>query len=176
MRPDHPVLNTLFRIVGTSIKIMQRTVSIRLINLRNKQRLMHEKYVPIALLLTLCVLFAGCTFPLPKFSSGSTELMRSSWSMVSYYDTGNQTMVPVGPGSNITLKFSEDGNVSGLIDGCRKYTGRYTTIGETIRVTNLTGADEDACPLSEESAVMENIYFSLLQKSPRFDINVIRVF
>jgi heat shock protein HslJ len=132
---------------------------------------MHEKYAPIALFLVLCVLFTGCTSPLPVLSKGSTELMKSSWSMVSYYDDNTRTMVPVGPRINITLKFSEDGNVSGLIDGCRKYTGRYTTMGETIRVTNLTGVDEDTCPLSEESAVVENTYFSLLQKSPRFDIN-----
>jgi heat shock protein HslJ len=91
--------------------------------------------------------------------------------MVSYYDDSTQTMVPVDPRTNITLKFGEDGNVSGIIDECRKYTGRYTTMGETVRVTNLTGVDEDTCPLSEESAVMENTYFSLLQKSPRFDIN-----
>ena len=132
---------------------------------------MHEKYVPIALLLIFCVLFAGCTSSLPALSKGSTELIKSSWSMVSYYDDINQTMVLVGPRINITLKFSEDGNVSGFIIGCRKYTGRYTTMGETIRVTNLTGVDENACPLSEESAVIENAYFSLLQNSPRFDIN-----
>jgi heat shock protein HslJ len=132
---------------------------------------MREKYVPIALFLVLCVLFTGCTSPLPVLLKGSTELMKSSWSMVSYYDDNTRTMVPVSPRTNITLKFSEDGNVSGLIDGCRKYTGRYTTMGETIRVTNLTGVDEDTCPLSEESAVVENAYFSLLQKSPRFDIN-----
>jgi heat shock protein HslJ len=128
---------------------------------------MHEKYVTIALFLVLCVLFTGCT----AHSKGSTELMKSSWSMVSYYDDNTQTMVPVGPRTNITLIFSEDGNVSGLIDGCRKYSGRYTTMGETIRISNLSGSNEQTCPLSEESAVMENTYFSLLEKSPRFNIN-----
>jgi heat shock protein HslJ len=80
-------------------------------------------------------------------------------------------MVPVGPRSNISLKFGEEGTVSGFIDGCWRYSGRYTTLGETIRVTNLTRVLKSTCTLSPETAEIENTCFSLLQKSPRFNIN-----
>jgi heat shock protein HslJ len=132
---------------------------------------MHAKYALIAALLVICVLSAGCTAPFPAPTpKGPANLIEPSWHLVSYND-GNGTMVPVGPNTNITLKFGEDGNVSGLIDGCRKYSGRYTTLGETIKVTNLTGIYDSTCLFSGESAVMENTYFTLLQKSPRFNVN-----
>jgi hypothetical protein len=73
-------------------------------------------------------------------------------------------MVPVGPGTNISLKFGEDGNVSGFIDGCRGYSGRYTTMGETIRVTNLTEVYKGACPLSGDGGDRNTAFRSC--KSP----------
>jgi len=132
---------------------------------------MDAKYVFLTVLLVICVLSAGCTAPFPAPTpKGPAGLIDPSWHLVSYND-GNGTLVPASPRINITLKFGEDGNVSGLIDGCRKYSGRYTTLGETIKVTNLTGIYENTCPFSAESAVMENTYFTLLQKSPRFNVN-----
>ena len=132
---------------------------------------MKTTYALITSLLVICVLSAGCTSPLPApTSKGPASLIDPSWHLVSYND-GNGTMIPASPRTNITLKFGKDGTVSGLIDGCRKYSGRYTTLGETIKVTNLTGIYESICPFSGESAVMENTYFTLLQKSPRFNVN-----
>ena len=132
---------------------------------------MHAKYALIASFLVICVLSAGCTAPFPApTTKGPANLVDPSWRLVSYND-GNGTMVPVNPSQNITLKFGENGTVSGLIDGCWKYSGRYTTLGETIKVTNLTGIHENTCPFSPESAVKENTYFTLLQKSPRFNVN-----
>jgi heat shock protein HslJ len=142
-----------------------------LINLQNQYWGMHAKYTLIAALLVICVLSAGCTAPFPAPTpKGPSGLVDPSWHLVSYND-GNGMMVPVGPNTNITLKFGGDGTVSGLIDGCRKYSGGYTTLGETIKVTNLTGIYDSTCPFSAESAVMENTYFTLLQKSPRFNVN-----
>ena len=80
-------------------------------------------------------------------------------------------MIMVGPRVNITLKFSENGNVSGYTDGCRSYSGRYTTLGETIAVTNLTEVRENSCPWTQETREIETSSFSLLPKSPRFNIN-----
>jgi heat shock protein HslJ len=132
---------------------------------------MDAKYVFLTALLVVCVLSAGCAAPLPAPSpKGPASLVDPSWRLVSYND-GNGTMIPASPRTNITLKFGKDGNVSGLIDGCIKYSGRYTTMGETIKVTNLTGIYENRCPVSAESDVMENTYFTLLQKSPRFNVN-----
>jgi heat shock protein HslJ len=132
---------------------------------------MHAKYALIAAFLVISVLSAGCTasFPAPT-PKGPASLVDPSWHLVSYNDS-NGTMIPANPRTNITLKFGDNGTVSGLIDGCRKYSGRYTTLGETIKVTNLTGINESTCPFSAESAYMENTYFTLLQKSPRFNVN-----
>jgi len=125
----------------------------------------------IVIILIICVLAAGCTSLFPvRAPKGPAELTDPSWRMVSYYND-NGSMAMVGPLTNITLKFGEEGNVSGFVDGCRIYSGRYTTIGETINVTNITEVSESACTLSEETSVMETAYFSLLQKSPRFNIN-----
>jgi heat shock protein HslJ len=132
---------------------------------------MHAKYALIAVFLVICVLSAGCTAPFPaRTPKGPSSLVDPSWRLVSYND-GNGTMIPASPRTNITLKFGEDGTVSGRIDECRKYSGRYTTLGETIKVTNLTEIHESTCSFSAESADMENTYFTLLQKSPRFNIN-----
>jgi heat shock protein HslJ len=132
---------------------------------------MYRRTAPMVILLLLCVLTPGCTSFYPSHTPrGPPELTAPSWRLVSYYD-GNGTMVPVGPGTNITLKFGEQGNVSGFLDGCRRYSGRYTTLGETIRVTNLTGVDEGMCPWNPQMADMNTHYFTLLQKSPRFNIN-----
>lgn len=125
----------------------------------------------IAIILVICVLSAGCASLLPAPSpQGPTELTLPSWRLVSYYD-GNGTMVPVGPRIHISLKFDEEGNVRGIIDGCRRYSGRYTTMGETIKVANLTEIYEGTCSLSQETVEIENISFSLLQKSSRFNVN-----
>jgi len=132
---------------------------------------MQAKYALVAALLVICVLSAGCTAPsLSPTPKGPASLVDPSWYLV-YYNDGNGTMVPASPRTNITLKFGENGTVSGIIDGCRKYSGRYTTLGETIKVTNLTGINESTCPFSAVSADMENTYFTLLQKSPRFNVN-----
>lgn len=125
----------------------------------------------ISLLLVIGVLFAGCMSFLPARSpKGPAELTEPSWRLVSYYD-GNGMMVTVGPLTNISLKFGDEGNVGGFIDGCVRYSGRYTTLGETIKITNLTAVPDSTCSLSPESLDIVNISFSLLQKSPRFNIN-----
>jgi heat shock protein HslJ len=142
-----------------------------LINLQNQYWGMHAKYALIAALLVIGVLSAGCSAPFPAPTpKGPASLVEPSWHLVSYND-GNGSMVPVNPPQYVTLKFSEDGNVSGFIDGCWKYSGRYTTLGETIKVTNLTGIYDSTCPIPGESALMEDTYFALLQKSPRFNVN-----
>lgn len=132
---------------------------------------MDLKYALVAILLVICVLSAGCLSLLPiNAPKRPAELTIPSWHLVSY-NNGNGTMVPAGARTNITLKFSEDGNVSGLIDGCRRYSGLYTTMGETIKVTNLTGVPESTCSWPAESETMETTYFALLKKSPRFNVN-----
>ena len=125
----------------------------------------------IALVLIFCVLIAGCTSLFPARSSkGPSELTGPSWRLVSYYG-GNQTVVSVGPRINLTLKFGEEGNVSGYMDGCRSFYGRYTTLGETISVTNISGVDGNTCPWTPDTDEVKTTSITLLQKSPRFNIN-----
>lgn len=123
----------------------------------------------LAILLVICILTTGCMSDLAAPPTHErTELIGSSWRLVSY-NSGDLGMVVVSPRTNITLKFSEDGNVSNFIDNCIIYSGRYTNRGETISVTNLAEINKSACPLSQETAGMINTYISLLQKSPRFN-------
>ena len=125
----------------------------------------------ITLILIICVISAGCTSLLPARSSkGPSELTGPSWRLVSYYG-GNQTVVSVGPRINLSLKFGEAGTVSGYIDGCRSFSGRYTTLGETISVTNVTGVDESVCAWTPDTDEIKTASITLLQKSPRFNIN-----
>jgi heat shock protein HslJ len=132
---------------------------------------MDTRPVLIALVLIICVLSAGCTSPFPARSSkGPAELTGPSWHLVSYYG-GNQTVVSVGPQINLTLKFGEEGIVSGYMDGCRSFSGRYTTLGETISVTNITGVDGNACPWTPDTDEIKTTSITLLQKSPRFNVN-----
>lgn len=125
----------------------------------------------IALILIICVLSAGCTSLFPARSSkGPSELTGPSWRLVSYYG-GNETIVMVGPRINLTLKFGEDGNVVGFVDGCRSFYGRYSTMGETISVTNVTMVEGNTCPWTPETEEIKTTGIKLLEKSPRFNIN-----
>ena len=137
----------------------------------NRSVVMDTKPGLVAIFVVICVLTAGCTSLFPARSAhGPDELTGPSWRLVSYYG-GNQTVVSVGPRINITLKFNEEGNVSGFVDGCRSFSGRYTTLGETISVTNLTGVDGNTCPWTPDIDEVKTTSITLLQKSPRFNIN-----
>jgi heat shock protein HslJ len=131
---------------------------------------MNTRSALIALVLIICVLSAGCSSLPARSSKGPAELTGPSWRLVSYYG-GNQTVVSVGPRINLTLKFGEEGNVSGYMDGCRSFSGRYTTLGETISVTNISGVDGNTCPWTPETDEVKTTSITLLQKSPRFNIN-----
>jgi heat shock protein HslJ len=124
----------------------------------------------IAILFIICVLSPGCTSLSSLISPWQNELTGPSWRLVSYYG-GERTKFLVSLQTNITLKFDEQGNVSGFLDTCRRYSGRYTILGETIRITNLTEINEDICPWTPQTVEMKNMYFSFLQKSSRFTIN-----
>ena len=125
----------------------------------------------IAILLVFCVLTPGCTTPLSlQPPNRLSELKAPVWHLVSY-NGDSRTMVPVSPQTNITLKFGENGELGGFIDGCRRYSGHYTQMGETISISNITQVYENGCALSDKEMEMKNTYFSLLQKSPRFNID-----
>ena len=136
-----------------------------------KSVIMDTRPALIALILIICVLSTGCTSLFPTRSSkGPSELTGPSWRLVSYYG-GNQTVVSVGPRINLTLKFGEEGSVSGYMDGCRSFSGHYTTLGETISVTNFTMVEGNTCPWTPDSDEVKTTSITLLQKSPRFNIN-----
>jgi len=80
-------------------------------------------------------------------------------------------MMPVSPQTNITLKFGDGGNLGGFVDGCRRYSGQYTQMGETISISNITQLYENGCTLSDKEMEVKDTYFALLQKAPRFNID-----
>ena len=132
---------------------------------------MDSRHVSLTLILVICALIPGCTTISDNSSPGDvTNLTGTTWHLSSY-NVGHRTLDPVGPETNITLTFSDGGNVSGYLDGCREYLGHFTNAGETITITNLTEVNEGTCPLSQETVKMKNNYFALLEKSSRFGMS-----
>jgi len=69
---------------------------------------------------------------LATFTMQSRELCATSW-IVTGYNNGNQTVVSVVIGSELTADFSADGNLSGL-GGCNNYTATYEAAGKSIKI------------------------------------------
>lgn len=121
--------------------------------------------IPLCLILCSLILAgtAGCLSP----SSPPAELTAVSWKLVSY-NTGNE-IADVGPLIAITLKFGEDGRISGNA-GCNDYFGDYELEGGLISVRAL-GATEKYCLAPEGVMDLEQAYFTLLNNSTRYSID-----
>jgi heat shock protein HslJ len=121
----------------------------------------------ITLCLILCSLIltcmAGCLAP----SSPPEELTGNSWKLVSYND-GNE-LANAGPLTIITLKFGENGRISGNA-GCNDYFGDYQLEGGLISIKVL-GATEKYCLAPEGVMDMEQSYYLLLKKTTRYHID-----
>jgi heat shock protein HslJ len=100
-----------------------------------------------------------------------SSLANTEWQLVSY-DNGN-TLVPVATGSEITLKFNNDGSIGGS-GGINLYFGPYTQTGTTITFGTL-GSTEMAGP--EPLMDQESTYYRLLDSVRSFhsDGNTIKL-
>jgi heat shock protein HslJ len=121
--------------------------------------------ITLCLILCLLILYcsAGCLAPL----SPPEELTSYTWRLISY-NNGNE-LADVGPLIIITLKFGEDGRMSGNA-GCNDYFGTYNTDGGLISV-RAVGATEKYCLAPEGVMDMEQEYFLLLGNTTRYSID-----
>ena len=69
---------------------------------------------------------------LATFTMQSRELGGTSWIVMGYND-GNQAVISVVIGSELTADFSADGNLSGSA-GCNDYTATYEASGKSIKI------------------------------------------
>lgn len=83
------------------------------------------------------------------FRAQSQDLAGTSWNVVSY-NNGNQAVVSVLEGSELTAMFDGDGMVAGSA-GCNNYNGSYEIDGEQISIGPLASTRK-MCP---DPAVME---------------------
>ncbi len=116
----------------------------------------------ILYLLILCTM-AGCLAP----SSPPEELTAHSWRLVSY-NSGN-ALADIGPLPIVTLRFGEDGHISGNA-GCNEYFGDYQLEGGLMSVRAL-GATEKYCLTPEGVMDREQTYLLLLSNTTRYHID-----
>lgn len=121
----------------------------------------------ITLCLILCSLILTCTTGCMAPSSPPEELTSHSWKLVSYND-GNE-LADAGPLTILTLKFGDDGRISGNA-GCNDYFGDYRLEGGLISLRAL-GATEKYCLAPEGIMDLEQIYFLLLKNATRYSID-----
>ena len=91
-----------------------------------------------------------------------SSLANTEWRLVSY--DNRATLVPVATGSEITLKFNNDGSIGGS-GGINLYFGSYTQTGTTITFGTL-GSTEMAGP--EPLMDQESTYYRLLDSVRSF--------
>jgi len=89
-----------------------------------------------------------------------------SWYLLTYYN-GNNAIVSVLSGSNITAAFTPDGKMTGS-SGCNEYTALYSLHGQTLGISQVKST-KMAC----EPGIMqqENQYLALLQKVNTYEMN-----
>ena len=105
---------------------------------------------------------------LQEWSNPATILTKTHWKLESYLDAqGN--LVPVSPGTEITLDISDRGPFSGSAGTCTRYAGSYTTMGEVITISNLSRSADPSCSGSTVSSAEEERYFALLPNVTRFN-------
>jgi len=110
-----------------------------------------------------------------KFDSGSmtfapsspTGLSGTAWTVVNY-NNGNQAVVTLINGSEISLKFGTDGNVSGNA-GCNQYSGAYQAEGQALKVGPLVNTSM-ACASPAGVMEQETKYLAALQNAATYVI------
>lgn len=80
-------------------------------------------------------LLDACGKTLTAFTSQSSELGGTSW-IVTGYNNGNQAVVSILIGSELTADFSADGKLSGSA-GCNNYTAMYAVSGKKIKIGRI---------------------------------------
>ncbi|NTV37583.1 MAG: META domain-containing protein, partial [Anaerolineales bacterium] len=84
------------------------------------------------------------------------------------YNKGNQAVVGMITGSEVTLNFGADGQVSGSA-GCNRYTGPYQSEGGNLKVGELA-TSRMMCPSPEGVMEQETRYLAALQNAATYSI------
>ncbi len=100
-----------------------------------------------------------------SFDRFEAQLAGTAWDVISY-NNGNEAVVTVAAGTEITLAFDDAGNVAGS-GGCNEYSGPYETTDDEISIGPLTSTLR-AC----EADVMEqeSLYLAALEAATTWTI------
>ncbi|MEE4136923.1 MAG: META domain-containing protein, partial [Desulforhopalus sp.] len=99
--------------------------------------------------------------------SAPAGLLGTSWEVISY-NNGREALVSLLTGTDISLTFGTDGQVSGNA-GCNSYSGDYQTSGKTLKVGSLTGT-RMFCDKPVGVMDQEKQYLAALQSGVTFEI------
>ncbi len=109
---------------------------------------------------------AGVT--LAVFAAQSTDLAGTAWDVIAY-NNGNQAVVGVIGGTQLTAVFGADGTLSGAA-GCNNYSGGYTVDGEgNIQIGPLMSTMM-ACGEPEGIMEQEMQYLAALQTAATYSM------
>jgi heat shock protein HslJ len=105
---------------------------------------------------------------LATFAVVSSELGGTSWK-VTAYNNGNQAVVSLVAGTELTADFSTDGKVSGS-SGCNNFTATYETSGKTIKIGQ---AASTLMMCTDPAGVMEQEaqYLAALQSAATYRVD-----
>ena len=102
-----------------------------------------------------------------QFSPQSTQLVGPTWGVLGY-NNGNQGVVSLINGTEITANFGEDGRVTGSA-GCNDYFATYTIEGDQISI-GQAGLTRKACANPEGIMEQEQLLLEALQMADVYSI------
>jgi heat shock protein HslJ len=101
-------------------------------------------------------------------AAASSGLGGTSWTVINY-NNGNEAVVGMITGSEVTLNFGADGNVNGNA-GCNRYSGAYQAENQTLTVGQLV-TTMMMCASPEGVMEQETKYLAALQKAATYSID-----
>jgi heat shock protein HslJ len=104
---------------------------------------------------------------LATFMADVQALAGTEWD-VTMFNNGQEAVVGVIEGSEITALFGEDGELSGSA-GCNQYIGSYTVDGNTIQIGQL-GSTMRFCAEPEGVMEQEQAFLAALQSAATFTV------
>ena len=119
-----------------------------------------------SLLLILCVFVVAQAQPGRNMATDQRVLAGTDWRLVSFGPAGGE--VGLVAGTTVTLKFGEDGRVSGST-GCNSYGGTYQVRGDTISFGRLISTRR-AC-LDQNANQQEQRFLAALESANRFRLS-----
>jgi heat shock protein HslJ len=102
-----------------------------------------------------------------SYKAQSQDLAGTSWLAIGY-NNGQQAVVSVTTGTELTADFGEDGNLTGFA-GCNNYNGTYTVDGDKITIGPLASTMK-SCSDPEGVMDQEAQYLAALQSAVTYQI------